>query len=202
MSEDKASERENIFEVQAPEALAKTSDAASKSVLSFSDREFGSALEPTTTSVSLEPTTTSVPTIPDRFEHNTVFIIMSFLGEGMREVYSVIKDECSRLGLRAIRVDELFGSGFIIKDILQGIERAEFIICDLTHERPNVYYELGYAHGVGNHGLNILLIAKDSTQLHFDIAPLRVQKYQSPRHLQSILASNLQIMISSRQKTR
>jgi hypothetical protein len=53
------------------------------------------------------------------------------------------------------------GSGLVIREITDLIERCEFIICDLTNERLNVYYELGYAHGVGNEAREILLIAKE-----------------------------------------
>jgi len=128
-----------------------------------------------------------------RFEPNLVFVIMAF--KGMQNVYSVIKDECSKLGLDAKRVDDNVGSDFIIREIYHHIQSAEFIICDLTYERPNIYYELGYAHGVGNLSTDILLIAKEGTNLHFDIAPLRVQYYRSVKHLHSLLASNLKMMI-------
>jgi hypothetical protein len=94
------------------------------------------------------------------FEPNLVFIIMSFVGEGMDEVYSAIQDECKKLHLNPKRVDENVGSGIIIKEIKDLIEKAEFIIIELTHERPNVYYELGYAHGVGNEASDILLVAR------------------------------------------
>jgi hypothetical protein len=132
------------------------------------------------------------------YERDLVFVAMPF-HEDMKEVYSAIKDECSKLGLRARRVDENVSSGFIIREVTELIERAEFIIFDLTHERPNVYYELGYAHGVGNEPLDILLIAKEGTILYFDIAPLRVRFYRTTEHLCSIIASSLQEMI---RKTR
>ncbi|HEX8599420.1 MAG TPA: hypothetical protein VF952_12995 [Chloroflexia bacterium] len=128
------------------------------------------------------------------FEPNLVFVMMPF-NEDMDDVYSAIKGECSRLGLRAARVDENVGSGFIIREITDLIERAEFLICDLTYERPNVYYELGYAHGVGNEALDILLIAKHGTNLHFDISAQRVQLYKSTEHLRSIISHNLKEMI-------
>ena len=131
----------------------------------------------------------------DKFEPNLVFVIMSFMGQGMDESFSAIRDECAKLGLRALRADDSTGSGFIIKEIVEYIETAEFIVCDLTHERPNVYYELGYAHGVGNQPLNMLLVAREETNLHFDIMPLRVRFYASTEHLRTVISTNLQRMM-------
>lgn len=113
-------------------------------------------------------------------EPGLVFVIMAF--SGTDKVYAAIKDECAKLGLNATRVDEHIGSGFIIRETYQLIRSAEFIVCDLTQERPNVYYELGFAHGIGNGADNILLLAKGGTTLHFDIAPLRIQYYRSQPH--------------------
>jgi hypothetical protein len=135
------------------------------------------------------------PDDPGDFQPNLVFVAMSFSGQEMDDVYSAIKDECIKLGLKPIRVDENIGSGFVIQEIKDLIERAEFVIFDLSKERPNVYYELGYAHGVGNEAQDILLLAKEGTTLHFDIAPLRVQFYRSTEHLRTTVNSSLQEMI-------
>jgi len=134
------------------------------------------------------------------FEEGLVFVIMPFRGQEMADAYAAIKDECKKLKLRANRVDENTGSGFVIREITDLIERCEFIICELTNERPNVYYGLGYAHGVGNEAMDILLIAKEGTILHFDIAPLRVQFYSSSEHLRTIVSSNLKAMIKATRK--
>lgn len=131
------------------------------------------------------------------FERNLVCVIMPFKGQKMTDTYSAIKDECDRLELHAKRVDENVGAGFVVREISELIERAEFLICDLTLERPNVYYELGYAHGVGNEGAEILLIAREGTTLHFNIAPLRVQYYRSTKHLRSIVSMSLKEMMRS-----
>lgn len=128
------------------------------------------------------------------YEKNLVFIMMSFKDD-MNDTYVAVKEECAKLGLKLRRADESVGSGFVIAEVTNLIERAEFIVCDLTHERPNVYYELGYAHGVGNEGSDILLIAKEGTTLHFDIAPLRVHYYASIEQLRSVVSSNLKEMI-------
>ncbi|GAA0913561.1 hypothetical protein [Virgisporangium aurantiacum] len=129
------------------------------------------------------------------FEKNLVFVIMPFRGIEMTEVYAAVQDECRKLRLNTRRADEYAGSGFVIREVVELIERAEFIVCDLTDERPNVYYELGYAHGVGNENMDILLVAKAGTELHFDIAPLRVQFYTSAEHLRTIVSSSLKAMI-------
>lgn len=129
------------------------------------------------------------------FEKNLVFVAMPLSGQDMSDAYSAIKDECRKLKLKATRVDDGSGSGFIIKQITDLIERAEFLIFDLTHERPNVYYELGYAHGVGNEATDILLLAREGTTLHFDIAALRVHYYSSTERLRSIVATNLKTMM-------
>ena len=61
------------------------------------------------------------------FERGLVFVIMPFSGVDMDEAYKAIKDECRKLRLRARRVDENTGSGFVIREITDLIERAEFI---------------------------------------------------------------------------
>ncbi len=128
------------------------------------------------------------------FIKNTVFIAMPF-SEDMEDVFINIKEEVLKLNLKAIRVDKSIGSGLILKKITKGIEECEFLIFDLTNEKPNVYYELGYAHGVGNESMDILLIAKAGTKIHFDIAPLKIEIYSSIEELRSIVYKNLKMMI-------
>jgi hypothetical protein len=132
---------------------------------------------------------------PGDFEKDLVFVAMSFTGQEMDDVYCAIKDECKKLRLNPLRVDEKIGSGFVIQEIKDSIEMAEFVIFDLSKERPNVYYELGYAHGVGNEAEDILLLAKEGSEIHFDIAPLRIQFYSSTEHLRKIVNKNLKEMI-------
>jgi len=129
------------------------------------------------------------------YEHNLVCIAMSFKQEKSDEVYQIIKNSCKNVGLKAIRVDEYISSGIVLLKIAELIENAEFLIFDLTHERQNVYYELGYAHGVGNRESDILLIALEDTKLHYDIAGLHVHFYKSPEHLKSLLEKILPEMI-------
>ena len=131
------------------------------------------------------------------YDKNLVFVGMAFRGEGMEEAFGAIRETCQQLKLKARRVYENTSSGFIVLEIVDLIEKAEFIVFDLTYERPNVYYELGYAHGVGNSPTDILLVARDGSQLHFDIAALRVRFYTSTEDLRRIVKENLSGMIKA-----
>jgi hypothetical protein len=133
------------------------------------------------------------------FVPNLVFVGMPFHSE-FKNVRIAIKDECAKLGLNARLVDEVPGAQFVIKKTIELIEQAEFIVFDLSDERPNIYYELGYAHGVGNEGLDVLLVARAGTDIHFNIAPLQVRKYTSTEHLRSIVRANLAEMIRETRK--
>jgi len=133
----------------------------------------------------------------DTYEKGLVFVAMSFKGDGGDDAFNAIKETCKSIKLNARRVDENYTSGFIILEIIELIEKAEFIIFDLTYERPNVYYELGYAHGVGNSPTNILLLAKEGTEISFDIAGLRVCYYKTTEHLRLVVRQVLSEMIKA-----
>ena len=120
-----------------------------------------------------------------------------FVGLALREetrmVSRTIKQVCKAEKLDAQQVDERLGSGEILKEIWELIEKAQYLIFDLTFERPNVYYEIGYAHGHGNLD-NILLIARAGTVVHFDIGSRRVHYYADEASLRKIIRHNLRVM--------
>jgi hypothetical protein len=124
-------------------------------------------------------------------EVGSVFVIMASHGD-IDSTYQVIQEECNKQAKVAKLRNNNEGSSHTN---LALIETAEFIICDLTHEDPNCYYELGYAHGAGNYADEILLIARIDTQLHFDISPFRVRYYSDDKDLRELVESNLRGMI-------
>jgi len=130
------------------------------------------------------------------FTKDLVFVAMAFdISSELSDTYQAIKRACSSLGLHAQRVDDEPDSGPIPVKILRAIEDAEFLVFDLTVERPNVYYELGYAHGVGNRSIEIDLIAKTGTKIHFDVAHLGVMFYESAIDLENKLVPRLKKMM-------
>ena len=125
-----------------------------------------------------------------------VFVAMTFSGaaEKSRILHAIVR-ACRKFNLTASRVDELVGSGNILLRVIEEIEDGEFLIFDLTQERPNVYYELGYAHGVGNRPEDIILIAKKGTKIHFDITAFRLLFYESSGDLEKVLTAELKKLV-------
>ena len=50
-----------------------------------------------------------------------------------------------KFNLRANRIDDFDFQNEITENILANIRAAEIVVVDLTFNRPNVFYELGYA---------------------------------------------------------
>ena len=113
-----------------------------------------------------------------------VLMAMSDADPALEDTYETIKRACRNVGVRAERVDEIQFAGQITEKILGSIEVAGIIIADLTHERPNVHYEIGYAHG---HRKKVILIAKSGTPLHFDLQGMRVLFFKNMVQLQQQL---------------
>lgn len=58
-----------------------------------------------------------------------------------------IKEPAAEVGVNAERVDEqLFREG-ILERIYRQIDVADIIVAEMTGQNPNVFYEVGYAHG-------------------------------------------------------
>ncbi len=100
-------------------------------------------------------------------------------------------DVCKEFDLVAERADDYETSGDITEEVKEAIRRAEYIIADLTGERPNVYYEVGYAEGIGHSENSIVLTARNGTKVHFDVRQRRVIFYENQRELKKKLRERL-----------
>ena len=94
------------------------------------------------------------------------------------EVYSdVIKKLCEETRIDAVRADEIYGPGIIIKDVVDRIAKSQVVIADISPTNPNVYFEVGYALALGK---PIILLAQrrgPETSLPFDLSAFRVLFY-------------------------
>lgn len=133
-------------------------------------------------------------------EDNVAFIMMSISSDdpSLEDSLNAIKRATDSHGIHGVRVDEIEHSGRITDVILQKVKSARFLICDITYERPNVYYELGYAHGAGR---EVILVAKEGTSLHFDIKDYNVIFYRNYSELEGRVEKRVAEAIGSPSKS-
>ncbi len=99
-------------------------------------------------------------------------------------------------GLICEKTDESVFTGDILHRLRDRIETAWLVIADLTGARPNVYLEVGYAWGKGK---DVLLLAREDEQLHFDVARHRCVYYKNIRQLARDLEKLLRGLASAEQ---
>ena len=120
------------------------------------------------------------------------FIIMPISDdEFTRKTYRSIKYVCKKFDINAVRIDEMNTSGVVTEEILEKIKASDYLIVDITNERPNVYYELGFAHGLGKDFEKIVLMARKGTKRHFDIQSMRAIIYKDHKGLRRALHKRL-----------
>ena len=141
----------------------------------------------------LLPTDATEPTQPGtaNYRPNTAFLMMA-IDDTMPELEDIrngIKEVFEEFGIQAITADEIEHEGVITDRILSEIETSEFLIADLTHERPNVYYEIGHAHALKK---RVILVRKKDTKLHFDVAHRNCPQYENTTDLKKLLRRRLE----------
>jgi len=117
---------------------------------------------------------------PPPHDRTIAFVAQAIGDEDTDRLYAeVFCPSCLSLGLQAYRVDLEEPSRTISDAILDKIEEAVCVIADLTYARQSVYFEAGFALGLG---LPLLLTCRrdhrqhirDDLRVHFDLAQFKI----------------------------
>lgn len=126
---------------------------------------------------------------------NTMFVIMKF-GDAVLD--SAFEGVYEREGLaagfeRVVRVDKIQDSGNISQQIVEHIATSRLVIADLSGERPNCYYEAGFAHALGK---PIVFCVREQDKIHFDLAAYRFIVWDTEATLRRKLKERLQAFVA------
>lgn len=114
---------------------------------------------------------------------NAIFVIISF-EHSMDPTFEAIKAAARRVGMEAERIKDVQADFLITEAILERIDTARLIVADLTLERPNVYFELGYARGRGK---TVVTLLRQGSRAHVDVRGWNYIEYIDSRPLEEDL---------------
>ncbi len=135
------------------------------------------------------------------FRPNTAFVMM-WMDEKkyeLEDVHNTVKKCFEKIGVEAERADDIEHDGKITEEIIEKIKSAEFLFADLTGARPNVYYEVGFAHALSK---RVILFRKKGESLHFDLAGYNCPEYKNMSDLENKLSTRLESMTGKTVKNR
>ena len=104
------------------------------------------------------------------------FVIMPFSDKFHAIYMDHIKPAVIRSGLICKRSDEIHSANLITHDIWEYINRSRLLIAELTDRNPNVFYELGLAHGLSK---DVILLTQSMDYVPFDLKPIRCICYEN-----------------------
>jgi hypothetical protein len=115
------------------------------------------------------------------------FVLMPF-SDDLQPLYDDhIRPVIQKSGLRCERADDIHGTTLITHDIWEYINRARFLVAELTDRNANVFYELGLAHALSK---DVILLTQSMDSVPFDLKALRCICYEfTPRGVQKLEAA-------------
>ena len=126
---------------------------------------------------------------------NPAFVAMWFGGEceiqAMQGLYDAgIKPGIEDAGYKALRIDLVEHNEYIMDEVLGNIRRAPFVVADFTQHRNGVYFEAGFARGLG---IPVIHTCREDCfgKAHFDTQQLNHIVWKTPDELQHRLCNRI-----------
>lgn len=103
------------------------------------------------------------------------FVRMPF--ESRQEVYEhAVRPAAEAAGLECYLAEDPFSPEPIVRNIINSIFSADVVIADVSGRNPNVFYELGIAHTLGNK--NIVICEQGDERFPFNLNAYRLLFYE------------------------
>lgn len=117
-----------------------------------------------------------------RVDKSQAFVAMWF-DASVSELYEDgIAPAIRNAGYEPLRIDRREHEGKIDDQIIAEIRRSAFLVADFTGHRAGVYYEAGFAHGLGRRVL--FSCKKDQiNSLHFDVRQYNTILWENPQDI-------------------
>lgn len=133
-------------------------------------------------------------------------ITQAFIAMWFDEAMSCVFDEAmnpaiEQAGYQSLRIDKKDHLNKIDDEIIAEIRRSRFLVADFTGHRGGVYFETGFAMGLG---LPVIFTCweDDIQNLHFDIRQYNTIAWQSTEDLRSRLYQRIRAVIGEGPKAR
>jgi hypothetical protein len=126
---------------------------------------------------------------------NDVFVAMWFGGkerskvmEMLRLFDDVMKPAINEAGYRAKRADTDEHNDPIMDQVIASIRKAPFIVAECTDSNPGVYYEAGFARGLGK---QVVYCVHKGQDVHFDITAVNHVRWETNDELHARLRNRI-----------
>lgn len=127
-------------------------------------------------------------------ECKQAFIAMNFNDE-FRHIYeNGIKAAISETGYTPMRIDDKEHNEFIPDEIIAEIRRSRFLVADMTGQKHGVYFEAGFALGLG---IPVIWTCRkdEIDQCHFDTKQINHIFWETPEELKEKLVNRIRATI-------
>lgn len=114
---------------------------------------------------------------------NSAFVLTPF-NEQFDEEYDWVKEFFVTHLYSCTRGDDIKVSSNILGHIVKQMATSEIVVANISGRNPNVFYELGIAHALGK---EVIIIAKSSNDITFDVSGGQVVIYSDKDDLQDKL---------------
>lgn len=141
-----------------------------------------------------------------QIDQSLVFGVLPF-EEKLEFFKGIVRPEIEKNSMEFITSESIFSRNDIMEDIWTYICKSKFVVADISHKNPNVFYELGICHSIGKEV--IILCDQESLKedyagkLPFDVTTKRMIIYSDKgvgvkdfeqklgRHIESILTGKV-----------